>query len=173
MAERALLAHKHEDCQYEGGQYEVCSSRWGGTNRALAAVCAGTQPTALPDVRWSPRQDAISFPVLVGTVDYLSTAVLYRVRSGKTTAYLPLWLGLPFTDARPAPDVGALVAVTSLADARAVRTRFRQFKGALADALRAGTLPAAATPVVVRAVLATLQDREWYLSPRLCSYYRL
>lgn len=160
MAERAVLIDRRTD-----DRYDVASSRWGGTDRALAAVCAGTSPRALPDVSWADRREVAGFTTLLATFDILSTAALYRVRRDRTTVFLPLWFGLPLPTARPSPRVGALVAVGSLHDARRLRVGFRALRGTLADALTAGTLPATVAPAVLRAAIARLDGRERYLAP--------
>lgn len=160
MAERAVLIDRRTD-----GRYAVASSRWGGTDRALAAVCAGTTPRALPGVSWADRPAPAGFGTLLAAFDLLSTAVLYRVRRGETTVFRPLWFGLPLPTASPSPGVGALVAVGSLHDARKVRVGFRALKGTLADALTAGIIPVTAAPAVLRAAVARLDGRERYLAP--------
>lgn len=159
MAERALLARERDD-----GRYEVHSSRWGGTDRAVAAVCGGIDPGDLPAVSWTKRDSGVAFLDLVDAIDYLSTAVLYRVRRGETTVFCPLWFGLPLPSVRPSLAAGGLVAVDSLPDFRRVRSRFRAFKGALADALCEGTIPAATTPSLLQGVIRTAEGRERYSS---------
>ncbi len=159
MAERALLAREHDD-----GRYDLHSSRWGGTDRAVAAVCAGTAPRDLPAVSWTRRDRGVEFLDLVKRIDYLSTAVLYRVLAGETTVFCPLWFGLPLPSARPSPAVGGLVAADSLPGFRRVRAEFRAFKGVLADALRDGAVPAAATLFLVQVAIRTAEGRERYSS---------
>ncbi len=156
MAERAILARRRG-----GGRYGCYRARWGGTDRALAAVCAGTLPATLP-VRWEADGNAGGFSVVVAGLDYLSTEVVYRRERGRTTAFLTLWFGLPLAGVTASPAAGALVEVASLADARLLRCRWRQLKGVLADALVAGTLPATAVPFVVQGALVPLVQRERY-----------
>jgi hypothetical protein len=158
MAERALLARRRSD-----GRYDTATARWGGTDRALARVCTGTAPDSLPGVSWRDRRPLGSLD-LVRTLDYLSTAALYRAGPGGTTAFLPLWFGLGLPAARPAVTVGALVAVASLPDARRLRSQFRTLKRRLVDALVTGRLPATAAPAVLAAGIVGLEDRERYLS---------
>jgi hypothetical protein len=158
MAERAVLASRRDD-----GRYDLAAARWGGTDRALGAVCSGITPRSLPGVSWRERR-TVRWSRLVRTLDYLSTAVLFRVRPDGTVAFLPLWFGLGLPTARPAPTIGSLVAVDSLADARRLRSRFRTLKGHLADVLAAGDLPATTAPAVLFAAVWCLEDREWYLS---------
>lgn len=158
MAHRAVLARRRED-----GQYGCYRSRWGGTDSALAAVCAGTSPTDLP-VAWVHERETGGFAGVVAGLDYLATEALYRADGRETTAFLPLWFGLPLPDPDPSPRSGALVEVTSLGDARLLRDSFRCVKGALADTLAAGTLPAAAAPVVLRGAIAGLDGRERYVA---------
>lgn len=159
MAERALLARERI-----GGRYDLHFSRWGGTDRAVAAVCAGTDPGDLPAVTWTRREGEMEFLDLVDAIDYLSTAVLYRVRGGETTVFCPLWFGLPLPSACPSPAAGGLVAVDSLPDFRRVRGRFRTFKGALADALREAIVPVTATPLLLDWPIRTAEGRERYSS---------
>lgn len=159
MAERALLVTERRD-----GGCALATSRWGGTDDALAAVCAGTDPGVLPGVSWSSDGRQPRFSSVVATLDFLSTEVLYRVRDGDTTVYLPVWFGLPLSDRVAAPTVGALVAVESLADARTLRRQFRRLKGALADAVSTGRLPASSPPLVLAAAIANLTDRERHLA---------
>jgi hypothetical protein len=158
MAHRAVLARRRE-----GGRYGCYRSRRGGTDRALAAVCAGTPPTNIPGT-WEHERETGGFAGVVAELDYLATEALYREDGRETTAFLPLWFGLPLPDADPSPRSGALVEVASPGDARLLRDRFRRIKGALADALAAGTLPAAAGPVILRNAIAGLDGRERYVA---------
>lgn len=159
VAERAILARERSD-----GRYSVATSRWGGTDRALAAVCAGRSPIALRDVTWEPGDERPNFHSVVEQFDYLSMAVCYRVRPTGTIVYLSLWAGLPLTVDTARSSAGALVAVESLPDARTVRRWFRQFKGSIADEISRGNLPVSAAPRLVYAAIASLTDRERYLS---------
>jgi hypothetical protein len=158
VAERAVLARSRND-----GRYDLAAARWGGTDRALGRVCAGTAPGSLPGVSWQDGP-TLGFVRLRRSLDYLSTAALYRVRPAGTTAFLPLWFGLGLPSARPSATIGALVAVASLPDARRLRSQFRALKGRLVDALASGTLPATAAPGVLVAAVAGLEARERYLS---------
>jgi hypothetical protein len=158
MAERAVLARVRRD-----GRYDAARSRWGGTDRALAAVFAGIPADRLPDVTWTRWQTGVTSSTLVDSLDYLSTSLCYRV-TDDTTAFLACWFGLPLVDESADRAAGALVAVNSLDDARRIRRRFRRLKGALADALVAGLLPATAAPFVVAGWVAGLADRATYLS---------
>ena len=158
MAERAILARERGD-----GRYAVSRSRWGGTDRALTAVCAGSVPSSLP-VRWEFEHLADDFRALGRDFDYLGTEVCYRDQRGEITAFLSLWFGLPLASARPNRGAGALVEARSLADARRLRDAFRRLKGRLADALLAGECPATAPPVILRGVLAGLAGRERYVA---------
>lgn len=159
MAERALLARERD-----GDRYELHFSRWGGTDRAVAAVCTGTDPGNLPAVSWTRRDSEMEFLELVDAIDYLSIAVLYRVRGDETTVFCPLWFGLPIASACPSPAAGGLVAVDSLPDFRGVRAWFRAFKRALADALREGIVPVTATPLLLDWTIRTAEGRERYTS---------
>jgi hypothetical protein len=159
MAERALLARERED-----GSYTLSTARWGGTDRALSAAFDGIDPVAMPDVEWTSAGTAADFSSVVAALDYLSTAVCYRVDRAGTTVLLPLWAGLPLADEAADPDTGALVAVRSLPDARRLRAEFRTLKRALADALVAGDLPAGAAPFVLAAWVESHADRERHLS---------
>ncbi len=159
MAERAVLARE----QASGG-YAVATSRWGGTDSALAAVCAGLLPAALPGVEWRQQEDEPDFPAVVESLDVLSTELCYRSSDDEVTVFLPLWFGLPLSDAQPDPSVGALVAVASLADARTCRRWFRSVKSAIADAVTGGEIPWAAAPVVLAASIDGLLGRERYLT---------
>lgn len=160
VAERALLARERAD-----GSYAVATSRWGGTDRMLAAVCSGIPPIDLPGISWAAQQNRLDFLSVVASLDVLSTEVLYRVASGETTPFLPLWFGLPLVSTTARPTVGALVAVESVHDARALRRGFRSLKGALADAVAAGTLPLSAVPLVLVAAVVHRSGRERYLLP--------
>lgn len=159
VAERAVLARERAD-----GSYAVAISHWGGTDRLLAAVCSGIPPNALPSISWKPRQDHSNFVSVVASLDVLSTELLYRVAGGKTTPFLALWFGLPLASTSAHPAVGALVAVDSLLDARALRRWFRWLKGSLADAVTAGAIPMVAAPLVLSAAISRLSARERYLS---------
>lgn len=156
MAERAVLAR-----QCESGQWEVCRSQWGGTDRALAAVCAGTAPSGLP-VTWTCDRTASGFAEAVAGLDYLGTELLYRDRRA-VTPFLALWFGLPLPAAEPAPHTGAAVEVRSLGDARRLRVAFRRLKGRVVDALGAGRLPATVPPWVLLGALSRLTGRELYV----------
>jgi len=158
MAERAVLARVRRD-----GRYDVDRSRWGGTNQALTAVFGGTPPGRLPDVTWRRWQTGVRFPALVDSIDYLSTSLCYRV-ADETRAFLACWFGLPLVDESAHRTAGALVAVRSTDDARRFRRRLRRLKGALADALAGGLLPATAVPFVLVRWVAGLADRETHLS---------
>lgn len=159
MAERAVLARRRAD-----GRYDLARSRWGGTDRALGRVLAGTPPDRLPDVDWRPWRSGVGFPTLVGTLDFLATSVCYRV-AAETTAFLALWFGLPLPEESASRTAGALLEVVSSADARRVRRRFRELKGTLADAIIAGTLPAAVAALVLSTWVGTLAGRESHLAP--------
>ncbi|MFC7134636.1 hypothetical protein [Salinibaculum marinum] len=159
MAERAELARQRAD-----GRYDLSRARWGGTNAALAAVSDGTPPAELP-VEWRHWRAGVDFAALVADLDYLATSVCYRVGESETTVFLSLWFGVPLVDESANPGAGALVAVDSLDDARAVRAAFRAFKGALADALTAGDLPPVAAPCVISAWLRGLAARETHVAP--------
>ncbi|MEF8784832.1 MAG: hypothetical protein V5A45_02785 [Haloarculaceae archaeon] len=160
VAERALLASERAD-----GSYAVATSRWGGTDQMLAAVCAGIPPSALPTLSWNAQRDRPDFLSVVATLDVLSTELLYRVANGETTPFLSLWFGLPLASTTARPTVGALVAVESLADARAIRRWFRSLKGNLADEVTAGTLSPSVVPLILVAAVIHLSGRERYLLP--------
>ena len=158
MAERALLARELPD-----GSYAVATSRWGGTDGALAAVCAGTAPRVLPDVDWHDRDRHPDFRAVVAGFDVLAWELCYRVADGEVTVFLPLWFGLPLATLRADATAGALVAVDSLADARACRRWFRSLKRALADAVTAGRIPWFGVPLALLASVDALAPRERYL----------
>ena len=159
MAERALLARELPD-----GRYAVAISRWGGTDRALAGVCAGTAPTDLPGVDWVECGHQPDFPAVITSMDVLATELCYRVAADEVTVFLPLWFGLPLASVRAHPHVGALVSVNSLAETRACRRWFRSLKGELADAVAAGTIPWPVVSLVLVASIDTFSPREGYLS---------
>lgn len=159
VAERSLLAVECPD-----GTYLAFGACWGGTDEALAAVCAGTPPHALPDCRWTAVETARDFRSLVAEADFCTMELLYRVRGPEPTVFLPLWFGLPLASHQARATVGALVAVESPADTRAVRAWFRSLKGTVADALTAGTLLPPAAPFVLTAAVVGLTDRERFLS---------
>jgi hypothetical protein len=159
VAERGVLVIKRP-----GGGYDRWSARWGGTDRALDAVSQGTDPLSLPGADWRPAGDDPSFGSVVGSLDYLGTAALYRVDSG-VTVFVPVWFGLPVAGRLAAPTAGGLVAVPSLWDARRLRAAVRDLKAAVADAVAAGSLPAPAAPLVLSAALAAIDGRERHLAP--------
>ncbi len=159
MAERGVVARRRPD-----GGYDLLRSRWGGTDRALAAVFAGLTPDALPGADWRRWRTDVCFRTLLGRLDYLATSVCYRVCE-ETTAFLVCWFGLPLPAESAHRNVGALVAVRSLSDARTLRRRFRALKGDLADAVAAGAIPITAAPAVILAWFERLDDRERHLSP--------
>lgn len=158
VAERAVLARGRPD-----GRYDVFLSRWGGTDRVLAAVAAGRSPFALAGVRWRAGPTGVRFGTLVAALDYPATEMVYR-QDGTTTALLPLWFGLPLSDVMAAPTLGALVGVRSLPDARAVRAWFRRVKGALADAVVAGSLPAPVAALAPLAAVGSLRGRPVHVA---------
>jgi hypothetical protein len=159
MAERAVLARRRRN-----GRYDLSRSRWAGTNEALAAVTSGSNPAALDGVEWRQYRSDVAFPELVGSLDYLSTSLCYRVGT-ETTTFLCLWFGLPLPDDSTPRTAGALLSVGSLPDARRLRARFRALKGNLADGQVAGTVPASAAPFVLSGWVTGQPERETYLSP--------
>jgi hypothetical protein len=159
VAERGLLAREPPD-----GRYTVAPSRWGGPDRALAGVCAGTAPTDLPGVDWVELGSKPDFTAAVTSIDVLATELCYRVADREVTAFLPLWFGLPLASVRAHPNVGALVGIESLAEVRTYRRWFRSLKGELADAVTAGTIPWPVVPLVLVASIDSLAPRERYLS---------
>jgi hypothetical protein len=160
VAERALLA-----CERADGSYAVATSRWGGTGQMLAAVCAGIPPTSLPGISWEAQSNQPDFLSVVDSMDVLSTELFYRVTSDETTPFLPLWFGLPLASTTVRPTVGALVAVESLADTRALRHWFRSLKGNLADEVTDGTLPLSVVPLILVTAIVHLSGRERYIVP--------
>jgi hypothetical protein len=157
MAEQAVLARRRAN-----GRYDLSRSRWAGTNAALAAVTGGTNPAVLDGVEWRHYRSDVSFPEVVESLDYLSTALCYRAGTG-TTTFLCLWFGLPLPDESAPRTAGALVAVNSLADARRLRARFRTLKGALADGILAGALAASTVPFALAAWVTGQSGREVYI----------
>lgn len=160
MAERAVLARERSD-----GRFDVWSAQWGGTERVVAAVCAGRSPLWVPGTVWHLQTIGLEHEAVVETLDYLSTGALYRVQRGETTTFLPLWFGLPFSRTPSATTTGALVAVDSLAEMRHLREWFRRLKGSIAEALLAGDLPAVAGPLVLQTTLAALGGEQYYTRP--------
>lgn len=156
MAERAALLQ----CAVSDG-WEVSLSEWGGTDRALSAICAGVAPSKLP-VSWEYDRTVGDFGEAVAGLDYLGTELLYREGEGQT-AFLVLWFGLPLARADCHLQAGTVVEVHSLHDATTVRAGFREFKGVLADAIEAATLPASAAPVALLGSIHALQGRERYV----------
>jgi hypothetical protein len=163
MAERALLVRR------EGpDRWLVSTAQWGGTDAAIAAVCAGTPPTAL-ESSWHSREPASTFRTVVANLDYLGAAALYRIDRRQSarpvvTVFSPLWFGLPLSAVTPQPGVGGLVAVGSLAAVHRYRRWFREAKGWLADGITAGLVtPAMAVTTLYRAI-TRLHDRERYVT---------
>lgn len=156
MAEWAALVQREEN-----GEWNVYHSRWGGTNRALSAVCAGLPPSKLP-VSWKYGQSVGSFTEAVAGLDYLGTELVYREQGGQR-AFLVLWFGLPLGTAGVSLQAGTAVEVHSLQDTKRLRTAFRQFKNRIADALETGILPASAAPAVLVGGIHRLQGRELYV----------
>jgi len=156
MAERAALV-KHK----RSGGWEVYLSQWGGTDRALSAVCAGVVPSELP-VSWEYDRSLNGFSEAFPGLDYLGTELLYREQEGHT-AFLVLWYGLPLATADCRLQAGTAVEVHSLQDARRLRVAFRAFKRMLADAIDAGTVPASAAPLALVGSIHLLQGRERYV----------
>jgi hypothetical protein len=139
----------------------VYASQWGGSDRVLASVTRGRSPLAVSGIDWRRRPEPVEFDRFVASLDYLSTAMVYR-EHGATTAFLPLWFGLPLADHVAPPTAGTLVAVRSVPEARALRQWFRRLKGRLADALLTGHLPLSAAPLVLSAAVLSLRPRELY-----------
>jgi len=158
MAEWGVLARRTDS-----GAYEVLRSRWGGTDRALDAVCRGQSPTTL-QVAWQHDRTERGFEAVVASVDVLGTAALYREGPTRTTAFLPLWFGLPLASTPPRDTAGGLVAVRSLWERRLLRDRFRRFKNRVADGVVAGCLPASALPCLFEGAIANLDGRERYVT---------
>lgn len=160
MAEQAVLARRRQS-----GRYDLYRSQWAGTNEALIAVSNGKSPTVLDGVEWSSYRSDVMFREVVGSLDYLSTALCYRV-GAETTIFLGLWFGLPLPDESATRTAGALVSIDSLADARRLRVQFRTLKKALADGLVAGTVPTSAAPLALSAWVTGQSERETYLPDR-------
>ncbi|PSQ58614.1 MAG: hypothetical protein BRD23_06415 [Halobacteriales archaeon SW_9_67_25] len=156
MGERAVLVQRQA-----GGGWTVYCSRWGGTDRALSAVCAGVTPSELP-VTWARERSVDTFTRAVATLDYLGTELLYR-ETGRHGAFLALWFGLPVSGGERCDTAGAAVEIDSLQDARKLRGAFREFKGWLADALESGDLSAAAAPLALLGGVRQLRGRELYV----------
>lgn len=134
MAERGRLA-----CERTDGYVDVFRAHWGGSATALARVVAGPPRAAFRVADWRVHRRAVARQTVLDTLDYLSTAALYRIGPDGTSAALPLWFGLPGIE-RADPGLGALVGVRSLPDARHLRQCWRTLKGAVADAVLAGRL---------------------------------
>jgi len=156
MAERAALVQRQGS---EG--WNVYHSRWGGTDRALSAVCAGVVPSDLP-VSWAYDRSVSSFTRAVVGLDYLGTELLYREQGGQR-AFLALWFGLPLDGTECRLEAGTAVEVNSLKDARNIRATFREFKRRLVDALESGDLPASAAPFALLGGARQLRGRELYV----------
>lgn len=161
MAERAALVRRQGR-----GEWNVYRSQWGGTDRALAAVCGGVVPSGLA-VSWRPDRSVDSFTEAVAGLDYLGVELVYREPRG-VKPFLALWFGLPLETAEPhpQPQAGATVEIRSLKDARRLRAAFRRDKNRLADALETGALPASAAPFVLFGWIHRLQGRELYVVSR-------
>lgn len=157
VGERGLAVRGRPD-----GRYDVYTSQWGGSDGALASVTRGRSPLAVPGIDWRRRPEPVEFDPFVASLDYLSTAMVYR-EHGATTAFLPLWFGLPLADHVATSTAGVLVAVRSVAEARSLRQWFRRLKGRLADALITGHLPLSAAPLVLLAAARNLHPRERYV----------
>lgn len=151
MAERGRLV-----CERPDGLVDVFRARWGGSDHALAGVAADSSRDAFAVADWRVHRRGITRRTLLDECDYLSTAALYWVGPDGVSVALPLWFGLPGFE-RADPELGALVAVRSLTDARRFRRFWRALKGAVADELLAGRLPPAGAPV---ALLGALRGRE-------------
>jgi hypothetical protein len=158
MAERGVLARRTDR-----GTYDVLQARWGATDPAVATVCSGQAPTSLP-VAWESARTEPGFGAVLGSLDVLGTAALYRAHRDSSTAFLPLWFGLGFASTPPLDTGGGLVAVYSLRDAQLLRDRFRRFKGHLVDGVAAGFLPVSALPALFEAAIGRLDGRERYLT---------
>ncbi len=156
MAERAALVRRNGR-----GGWNVYRSQWGGTDRALAAVCAGVAPSGLA-ASWEHDRSVDSFTGAVAGLDYLGVELVYREHRG-AEPFLALWFGLPVEAAEPHLQAGAAVAVRSLQDARRLRAAFRRDKNRLADALETGALPASAAPFVLLGWTRRLPARELYV----------
>lgn len=159
VAERATVVRARDD-----GQFDVLASRWGGADEVVSAVFAGTPPTAVGDVDWRFERTASSLSAVVPTLDYLQASAVYRIGPTEATVFLPIWFGLPLSDTTASATAGALVAVRSLSDVRRLRTRFRELKGAAADAVTDGSLPLPVASLVPCGVVAGLSDRERHVS---------
>lgn len=158
MAEQALLARQREDYWYD-----CYTARWGGTDRALSASFGGTDPGNLPSTDWE-FQERVPFRALVENLDYLAMSALYRETRDGLTVFVPLWVGLPLADKKFPPTVGALLSVRSLPDVRGVRDWFREIKGSLADAVRAGRLSHSDAISLLQDLISRVPDRECHVS---------
>jgi hypothetical protein len=153
MGERAVLIRRRKN-----RGWAVYRSQWGGTDRALATVCAGMSPSRI-SVSWEYDRSVRSFTEAVAGLDYLGMEVVYREQEAGT-AFLALWFGLPLDAADPHHQAGAAVEVHSLQDARTLRAGFRRCKRRLAEALETGVIPASAVPFILVGGIHRLQGRE-------------
>lgn len=145
------------------GEFDRYVCQWGGTDRALRAVLAGTAPREVPGLHWQ-QTAPVDSSAIADSTDYLGSAALYRETAAGMTVFLPLWFGLPFQTEPAEPTAGALVSVQSVADRRVLRSWFRQFKGVLGEGRRDGILPPRATATHLVLAIDGLVGRERYVS---------
>ncbi len=164
MAERAVCVRRDSR-----DDWHVSVAQWGGTETAIAAVCDGTEPTALLDCSWRSRPAVSDFRAAITHLDYLGTAALYRIdpqaSEQAATVFLPLWFGLPLAEVTASPCLGGLVAVDSLAEVRTLRRRFRTLKSRLADGIVAGLVSLPAAGATLYEAITGLHGRERYVTP--------
>lgn len=141
VAEPGLLAVARPD-----GRDDLFRARWAGSDATLAALVGATAREALAAAPWTPAGRAVLRGAWLARLDYLRTAAVYVCAPAGVEVYLSLWVGLPTVGLGADPAAGLLVRVDSLADARTLRRRWRRLKGAVADAVAAGTVPLPAVP---------------------------
>ncbi len=158
MSDRALLARRRRD-----KQYDLYQSQWADTTRLVWAATNGhfSATTWQADTAW--RQCGRSgWQELTDELSYLNCDLCLRCVVSASTAYLPVWAGVPARGTERVPaHCGALVRVNSLVEYEHLRRRLRRVKEQLGMAIERGELD---MKTAQRQVLATCQQQDRHVS---------
>ncbi len=137
MSDRVVLARRRPDAQFA-----LFRSQWADTNRLVWAAttghCVVTASQDGPAWRQCGRK---RWRKLVDELSYLTLDLCLRCVGSTTTAYLPVWAGIPARGREQTPaNCGTLVRVNSVVEYERLRRQLRQHKAQLGVAIERGTV---------------------------------